>query len=192
MYIQLSKLNKLFAFLLMLVLPSLAWSLSEDVEKPVNIEADTVSFDNEKGVADYQGNVVIVQGSLEIHANSVNIQAPDSEIDEIVALGSPVTLKQEMDDGQLVQGEGQKMVYQVKDKRMTLTGNAKLQQGKDIITNNFIEYLPNSGELRAGGKKGSGRVKAVFHPTNKVGESTPAKPASSTEEKPATSPAKQN
>lgn len=174
MYSLLLKRNKYLSTLLcsILIVPSLAWSLTEDVEKPVDIEADSVMFNNEKGIADYEGNVIIIQGSLEIRAAKVNIQAPDHEITSIVATGSPVKLKQTMDDGQLVQGQAKTVTYNVKDERIVLTGNAKLEQGKDVISNNNIEYLPGSGELHAGGKKNSGRVKAIFHPSNKV-----AKPA---------------
>ena len=171
--------NKLsIALSLIFTLPTLTWALTEDVEKPVNIEADAVMFNNEKGIADYDGNVVILQGSLQIRAAKVNIQAPEHEITSIVATGSPVKLQQTMDDGQLVQGQANTVTYNVKGERIVLTGNAKLQQGKDVITNNNIEYLPGSGELHAGGKKHSGRVKAIFHPSNKV-----KKPTKSTKKK---------
>jgi len=149
-------------------MPVLSWGLSQDVEEPVNIEADTVAFDNEKGVADYQGNVIIIQGSLEIRADKVKIEAPEHEVTSMVAFGSPVNLTQKMDDDQIVKGQGNKVTYNVKGKRIVLLDNAKLEQGKDIIINNYIEYLPDTGELYAGGKKDSGRVKAVFHPTNKA------------------------
>ncbi len=151
-----------------LLMPSLTWALSTDVEKPVNIEADSVLFNNEKGIANYEGHVIIVQGSLKIEAEKVNIQAPEHEIISITATGTPVVMQQTMDDGQLVKGQGNTIIYKVKGKKIVLTGNAKLEQGKDKISNNHITYLPASGELKAGGKKNSGRVKAVFHPTNKV------------------------
>lgn len=174
MYTQLLRLNKSLILLLSfcLIIPVVSWGLAKDVEEPVNIEADTVMFDNEKGIADYQGNVVVIQGSLKIRADKVNIQAPEHEITLIVATGSPVKLHQKMDDGEIVQGQGNKVTYKVKDKRIILVNNAKLEQGKDVIANNYIEYLPDSGELYAGGKKGSGRVKAIFHPTNKADKST--------------------
>ena len=176
MYTQLLRLDKSFILLLSLCfIPVISWGLAQDVEEPVNIEADTVMFDNEKGIADYQGNVVVIQGSLEIRADKVNIQAPEHEITLIVATGSPVKLHQKMDDGEIVQGQGNKVTYKVKNKRIILVNDAKLEQGKDIITNNYIEYLPDSGELFAGGKKGSGRVKAIFHPTNKAEKSATAK-----------------
>lgn len=177
MYALLSLQNKCLNLLTSLllgifILPASVWALSSDVEKPVNIEADTVMFNNEKGVADYQGNVIILQGSLEIRADKVNIQAPDHEIVSIVATGKPVKMQQTMDDGQQVKGQGNTIRYQVKGKKIVLTGNAKLEQGKDVISNNHITYLPGSGELKAGGKKNSGRVKAVFHPSNKVKKSS--------------------
>lgn len=170
MYTLHLKKNNWFALVLGLVffVPSLVWALSEDVEQPVNIEADSVTFDNNNGIADYEGNVIITQGSLKILASKVHIQAPEHEISTVTAFGSPLQLSQKMDDGQMIKGQGNKMTYDVKNKVMILTGDAKLEQGEDVISNNYIKYLPDTGKLHAGGKKNSGRVKAIFHPTNKA------------------------
>jgi lipopolysaccharide export system protein LptA len=171
MYTHVLKQNKRIAQLLcalLLTSPSAVWALSDDIEQPVNIEADTVMFDNEKGIADYEGNVKVVQGSIIISAAKVNIQAPGNEIKLIVSTGSPAVMEQTMDDGLVIHGEGKTIRYNVEDERIFLTGDAKLEQGKDVISNNNIEYRPETGELFAGGKKDSGRVKAIFHPNNKA------------------------
>ncbi len=183
MYIQhLNKNNCLILLLSFFLFPSIAFALASDIEKPVNIEADTVVFDNEKGTADYEGNVIIIQGSLELLADKVNIQAPEHEISSIVAFGAPVKLKQTMDDGQIIKGRGNKVSYDVKAKTMILLDDAKLEQGQDVIVNNYIKYLPGTGKLHAGGKKNSGRVKAIFHPTNTA--SGKPKPAKKVDDKP--------
>ncbi len=170
MYTLHLKKNKYLVLLLSLIFftPTIIWALSDDVEKPVNIEANYVVFDNNKGIADYEGNVIITQGSLQILADSVHIQAPGHEISMVIAFGSPVKLRQEMDDGEIIKGQGKKMTYDVENKIMILTEDAKLEQGRDIIINNYIKYLPDTGKLHAGGQKNSGRVKATFHPTNKA------------------------
>lgn len=169
----------LLGLLLLSALHTNAYALSSDVEKPVHIEADSAEFNKAAGTAFYQGNVIITQGTLEILASRVDIIAPKNEIHEIKAVGGPIRFKQQMDDGKQAVGEAKNMVYYVKHKRLTLTGNAKLQQDRDTFASNHIEYMTKTGKLRAGvsvtGNKRpnaqarkQGRVRAVFHPTNKA------------------------
>lgn len=167
---------------LLFAVVTLAWSssavaLSSDVEKPVNIEADSAFLDNEKGHAVYSGNVVITQGTIKIRAHKVEITAPDSEIQLIHASGTPVRFEQKMDNGTLAKGTASNFKYFVENKKIVLSGKAQLAQNKDIFNSEHMEYFPNTGELHANRntKQGSktGRVKAVFHPSNKNKNAAP-------------------
>jgi lipopolysaccharide export system protein LptA len=177
MSIQSTKLNKwLLCLLLINTLPN-AYALNTDVEKPVEIEADTAVFDKNAGTANYDGNVIVKQGTLEILAAHVDILAPDSEIQHITAKGSPVNFKQDMEGGKQAKGTALEIQYFVKEKRITLQGNAELLQDQDKLTGHFMEYLPENGQLTAKGEGSkSGRISATFYPTNKA-DGTSAKPA---------------
>ena len=170
------KITQLFIISLTLWVSS-SWALQADIEKPVEIEADSAVFDKLGGTASYSGNVLIRQGTLEIRASNIRINAPGNEIKSIIADGSPVSFKQKMDNGRAAAGQAKEMKYFVTDKRLTLTGNAELTQDKDRFASNFIEYLPETGQLRAGAQATSngeprqgrsGRVSAIFYPTNKA------------------------
>lgn len=152
-----------------LFISSFAQALKDDIEKPVYINADSVLFNKAKGLGVYEGNVSIVQGSLDIRAAKIQINAPAGNIQTITATGSPVTFKQKMDDGKQAAGQANRVVYQVKSKRIVLDGNAAITQNNDKFSSNHIEYSISDGELKAGNKKapGKSRVKAVFYPTNK-------------------------
>ena len=76
---------------------STAYAIKSDVEAPVQIEANSAVFDKMAGTASYDGNVTIRQGTLEILAAHIEINAPNNEIISIVASGAPVSLKQTMD-----------------------------------------------------------------------------------------------
>ncbi len=172
------KLNSTLCYLLLLLGSSSAYALDADVEKPVAIEADTAVFNNKAGTANYDGKVIIKQGTLEILADHVDILAPEHEIQHITAKGKPVKFKQDMEGGKLAKGDALEMQYFVKEKRITLQGNATLQQDQDILTGNFMEYLPDSGQLKATGQGGkSGRVSATFFPSNKADTSKAEKKA---------------
>lgn len=177
MFIQHTKLNKWLLGLLILSSTTTAYALKSDVEQPVTIEADEAVFDKNAGTASYDGNVIIKQGTLEILASHIDILAPESEIQTITATGSPVSFKQQMDDNKQAQGKANEMQYHVKEKRLLLKGNAELQQDQDKFSGNYIEYLPNDGQLKANGEGSkSGRISATFYPTNKA-DGTTAKPA---------------
>jgi lipopolysaccharide export system protein LptA len=171
---MLNKHNKHLALLLPFLLwASSTWALTEDTKKPVSISANSVVFNKAKGYAVYEGNVSIKQGTLEISAWKIELFAPGNEIQRIEASGSPVIFKQRMDDGKLAQGKGKKMRYLVKEKRLILTGEAELSQDKDRFSSNQIQYSLRTGELTAGNNKRTdknqptGRVRAIFYPTNK-------------------------
>ena len=168
MCVQLTKLTEWTFCVLLVGYASTAYALNADVEKPVQIEADTAIFDKIAGTATYTGNVIIRQGTLEILANNIQIIAPNNEIQQILATGAPVSLKQKMENGKLAQGQANQLQYRVKDKHLILKGNALLSQDQDRFSSNLIEYSPDNGQLKAGGSGRSGRVSATFYPTNKA------------------------
>nr|CAA6799892.1 MAG: Lipopolysaccharide export system protein LptA [uncultured Thiotrichaceae bacterium] len=151
-----------------------AVALNSDVEKPVSIEANSVVFNKNAGTAVYSGRVEIVQGTLRIIADRIEINAPGNEIQTMKATGKPVQFKQTMDSGKQAVGQANLIQYYVTKKLLQLSGNASLKQDKDAFTSNHIEYSTASGELKAGSNKNQqagkppGRVKAIFYPTNKA------------------------
>jgi lipopolysaccharide export system protein LptA len=151
---------------------SFASALTTDVEKPVHIDADSVLFNKSKGQAVYEGNVSIVQGTLKIKAQRIEIKAPNNNIESITATGNPVSFQQKMDDGKLAKGGANKLRFLVKSKRLLMDGNAVISQNNDKFSSNHIEYSTHTGELKAGKNKkvpgSKGRVKVIFYPVNKA------------------------
>lgn len=165
-----NKINSLLLLGLLFFSPALL-ALTEDLKKPVKIDANSVTFNKEKGYAVYEGGVSIEQGSLKIKAAKIEIFAPDNAISRIEAVGSPVSFEQRMDGGKLAKGKANKVRYLVKDKKLILSGGATLSQDKDTFTSPYIQYSIETGELKAGqpGKNDNnqqprGRVKAIFYP----------------------------
>ncbi len=169
---QNNRMIKIFTALLFMLSITSVFALKEDVEKPVHIDADSVLFNKTKGLAVYEGNVSIVQGTLKITAFRIEINAPNNEIQRIIATGNPVSFQQKMDDGKLAKGSAKKLVYQVAEKRLLMDGNAQISQNNDKFSSNHIEYSTRTGELKAGKNKkvpgSKGRVKVIFYPSNKV------------------------
>jgi len=160
--------------LLLCLLPLSALAVREDVEQPVNLEADSVVFNKQAGTAVYTGRVEISQGTLRITADRIEISAPGNEIQSIRAAGRPVNFRQTMDNGRQAVGKAELIQYLVPQKLLVLTGGATLSQDRDTFASNRIEYSTATGELKAGGSTSTagtqkpGRVRATFYPTNKA------------------------
>lgn len=174
--LKLSTLKQLITGLSLILLSASALALSSDVEKPVTIEADSVVFNRQSGTATYAGHVEIAQGTLKITASRIEILAPNNEIQSIRASGTPVKFQQTMDSGKQAVGNARLLQYYVLQKRLLLSGEARLIQDRDTFTSNRIEYSIATGELKAGNatankeqsQQNQGRVKAIFYPTNKA------------------------
>ncbi len=156
------------ALSLILFSPALS-ALTIDTQKPIKIDASSVTFNKAKGYAVYEGGVSIVQGTLKIQASKIEIFAPNNVINRIVATGSPVSFEQKMDDGKWAKGKANTVRYLVKEKKLILAGNATLSQDKDTFSSQHIQYSTKTGELKAGSskkasKKSNDRVRAIFYP----------------------------
>jgi len=60
----LNTLNKniFFTFLLVILIPELAFSEEADSDQPIEIEADTMMVEETKNTSTYEGDVVLTQG----------------------------------------------------------------------------------------------------------------------------------
>lgn len=164
----------------LLLLSAAAWAETADRSKPVQIEADRVRLDDAKKVAVYQGNVILIQGSLKIQADQIDIRQDGKGFVSGVALGAPVTFRQKLDRSEeYVEGQASKVEYDAGQDLFKMTGSASLRRGQDEIHGNLITYDMRSGQYRAEGSVpgvGQGRVRAVIRPPAGTAEKAPAQP----------------
>jgi lipopolysaccharide export system protein LptA len=153
---------------LLLTLPLGAWALPEDRNQPINISADRASMDRRTGVTVYTGAVEIIQGSMEIRGQRVELhRAADGSIERIISTGNPARFQQQPAAGQpLTKAYGGKMDYQVKKQEITITENARVDQAKDTFTGERIVYNMERALVNAYGsdREGGERVKMVIQP----------------------------
>ena len=80
--------------LILVLSVSHAWALSSDREQPINIESDTAELNEKTGVSTYRGRVVLTQGTLIIHSDTLVIYTNEEDIERVVAQGNPATYRQ--------------------------------------------------------------------------------------------------
>lgn len=144
-----------------------AFALPEDRQLPLYIDADWSEFTNGTPTGTYKGNVVMVQGNLEILADEAIFQMVDGELEYIIATGDMVKIK---DLPKLnepwVFGEGRKLSYFPKRQILELETDAQVEQNRDIVVANKIIYNLETRVINAE-RKEDGRVRFTIQMENK-------------------------
>ncbi len=152
-------------------------ALKSDRDKPMDIEADRVDVDDNKGISTFRGNVHVIRGSMHIRGDVVVVHRDaNSEIDNIVATGndSKRALYRQRPDNKPtdVVGQAIRIHYDAKKEIVTLKKQGEIQQDKDIFRGNLLIYHAKTDKVSASGtdkKNGNnGRVRMRLQPSNKT------------------------
>ncbi|SFS19598.1 LptA/OstA family protein [Yoonia litorea] len=127
--------------------------LTVDNTAPIEVTADTLSIDQDTGIARFEGSVVIGQGDLRITAGSVEVVygADTSEIAQLVAADG-VTFVTATEAA-----EAQEAVYDIETGLLTLTGDVLLTQGPSAIAAGRMVINVTTGSATM-----DGRVRTVL------------------------------
>jgi lipopolysaccharide export system protein LptA len=146
-----------------------------DRDKPVNIESDSMTADDAKKVATFDGKVVLTRGSLIIRGDRIVVRQDGDGFQYGIATGNPAKFRQKRDGREeYFEGEAVRIEYDGKTERVELFDSARLHRdGGDDVRGSYISYdsrterftVKSSGDANAGG--GDGRVRAVIMPKNK-------------------------
>ena len=162
--------------LLLLVIPQ-AQAEKADKNRPVNLEADSVTLDDINKTSLYLGNVILIQGTLTLRADQVQAKQNDQGLQAITAVGRPVAFRQKVDGREeYLEGFADRIEFDNVKSQLELIGNAKLRRGQDELRGAQISYNANTEFYRVIGQPNAqtpaGRVRAVIRP-----KPTPSSPA---------------
>ena len=147
-----------------------------DKDKPIEIEADTVTVNDAKKVSVYTGNVIVTQGTLLIKADKLVVREDESGFQHSSSYGTPTTFKQKREGkDEYMEGAAQRIEYDGRMDKVQLYTKAWVKKGENIVHGDYIMYDANAeySEVIGGGPKSatpatpSGRVKAIIQPKNK-------------------------
>lgn len=123
----------------------------------IDLVADKGSYDQQKGIAVYEGNVKVTQGVATFWADQLTIYLKNNTAERIEAKGQPVKFHYQ-GEKQPIDGEGQTVSYEILPKIVTLSGQAIVKQGQDTIEGNTLTYDLNKETI------GGTRVRMTFLP----------------------------
>lgn len=181
----------LFMFTLLSCAPLACHAEKADRDKPVNIEADRMSYDDLRQVNLFEGNVTLTQGTLLIRADKLTVRQDPEGFQRGTAEKGPggfAYFKQKRENmDEYVEGWGERIEYDARSEKAELITRARIVRGADEVRGNFISYDGRSEFYTVLGGRDSGstnnpdgRVRAVIQPRNVA----PAAPDSGAETRP--------
>jgi lipopolysaccharide export system protein LptA len=186
-----------FAPLLFLVALTLSAGLTHaeraDKDKPMNIEADALRYDDLKQTSVFTGRVVLTKGTIVIRGARVDVrQDPEGYQYGVVTAepGQRAFYRQKREGlDEYIEGESETIEYDGKADRVKFIRRAELRRFRgatlgDEIAGSLITYDNTTDMFNVDGGASSptpdGRVRAVLSPRNSasapVGSATPAAP----------------
>jgi lipopolysaccharide export system protein LptA len=164
-----------------------AFAERADRDKPVNIEADSMTYDDLKQLNVFTGNVTLTKGTIVIHANRLVLRQDPAGYQYATAIGNPATFRQKRDGvDQFIAGSAQQLDYDGKTETVKLQEKANLKRLErarvtDEVHGNLIVYdsrteffnVESGGPAAATPENPSGRVRVIIQPKN-GGASAPA------------------
>jgi lipopolysaccharide export system protein LptA len=151
-----------------------AFAEAADRDKPIELEADTVTVNDAKKISIYAGNVILTQGTLVIHADKLVVREDKEGFQHSTSTGNPTTFKQKLEGkNEYMQGSAQRIEYDGRMDKVQLYTRAWVKRGEDIINGDYISYDANAeyaeviGGVKSESGGTSGRVKAIIQPKSK-------------------------
>ena len=116
-------------------------SIATDFSKDISAIARDQEIDGRNKISVLIENVIITQGSLEIKADRVEADASQGKGNEVIlAIGSPATYQQRLEDGSEVSAQANRITYDVAGKTISLEGNARITQNQSMVSADAISY----------------------------------------------------
>ncbi|WP_101925953.1 MULTISPECIES: lipopolysaccharide transport periplasmic protein LptA [Luteimonas] len=151
-----------------IAVPVGATAKTSDRNQTLGVDADSSDCStDERAPCIFTGSVEIRQGTLEIKSARVDVRRSNGEIQRTILTGSPVRMRQQMDDGGWVDATAAQADYNLPTDTVVLTGNAVVNQpGRGKMEGQRIVYNMSTGQVQGGGE-GQGRVRMQFEPRNR-------------------------
>jgi lipopolysaccharide export system protein LptA len=169
-----------------------AWAEKADRDKPMNVEADALRYDDLKQTSVFSGRVVLTKGTIVIRGARIDVRQDPEGYQYGVVTAEPGKLafyrqKREGVD-EWVEGEAERIEYDGKADRVKFINRAELRRFRgatlaDEITGSLITYDNSSDTFAVDGGPASptpgGRVRAVLSPRAPASAAAGAAPGAS-------------
>lgn len=163
-------LHHLTLSFILLLLSASVLALPDDRNQPIAVDSENLNS-NGKNLFIYSGNVVITQGSLQVHADKVEIYGNNAgKFNKIIAIGKPARFQQKvLGSVNPLSGNAQRMEFVANTNTLQLTGEAYVDRDGNTLTADHIDYDLASEQIKAQSKSGE-RVEMIWKPEQKASQ----------------------
>ena len=152
----------------LLLAPSLVLAKTSDRNQPMSLDTGhQVGTMEGSGTITMSGGVIVQQGSLDIRSQTGVVNMKNDEITRVVFTGAPVTLKQQMEDGSMMNATANRIEYDLVNEIVTFIGNYTVKTPKGSNSGQKLVYNLRTGNMESGGD--GTRVKTVIQPKSAAG-----------------------
>lgn len=170
----------LFVAALGLLSPWAAQAEKADKDKPMNVEADSLRYEETRQTSVFSGNVVLTKGTIVMRGSRLDVRQDPQGNQFGLLLGTPTTpgfFRQKREGlEEWIEGEGDRIEYDSKAQTVLFTGRAVLRRyrgsqlndqsvGSEILYNAQTEvFTVKGGDTSKTAANPSGRVRAMLTP----------------------------
>lgn len=180
---------------LCLLSPWVAQAEKADKDKPMNVEADSLRYEETRQTSVFSGNVVLTKGTILMRGSKLDVRQDPQGNQFGLLLGTPATpgfFRQKREGlDEWIEGEGDRIEYDSKAQTVLFTGRAVLRRfrgtqlndqsvGSEILYNSQTEvFTVKGGDTSKSAANPTGRVRAMLTPIpeGEKGGAAPAQPA---------------
>ncbi|MDB2590037.1 lipopolysaccharide transport periplasmic protein LptA [Candidatus Thioglobus sp.] len=135
-------IKKLLLFVCLM--PGVSIALQDDATQPINIKAQAVLIDEKKGISIYTGKASVVQGSLILSAEKIQLFSNQTQVTKMIANGDKKQRahyqQSQPTQPRFIEATANKITYMVQKEMVHLKGNAHLVQGFDSFSGGSLDY----------------------------------------------------
>ncbi len=138
--------------------------LAQESGEPLELEADSVLYNEETGISVYRGNVKIVQGEITLRGDTVEVFTKDGAISKLISTASPSRLVRR-GKNQALRAEALRIEYLADEGIIDLRGEARIEDGWKSLSGDHVIYDTQKKIVKA--TKEKNRVKLTLRPDKK-------------------------
>ena len=188
-----------------LLSPWVAQAEKADKDKPMNVEADALRYEETRQTSVFTGNVVLTKGTIVMRGSKMDVRQDPQGNQYGLLVGTPAApgfFRQKREGlEEWIEGEGDRIEYDSKAQTVLFTGRAVLRRyrgtqlndqsvGSEILYNSLTEvFTVKGGDTSKTAANPTGRVRAMLTPIpeeEKTGNTPSTQPADPAKLRPST------
>ncbi len=149
-----------------------------DRDKPINVEADRMEYDDKQQISTFTGDVVLTKGTIEIRGDRLIVRQDPAGWQYGTAIGEPASFRQKREGvDEWIEGRALQIDYDGRQETVRLQQRASMQRvdarhtvleevhGSEILYESATEFFTvEGGDMATTPANPSGRVRVVIQP----------------------------